>query len=57
MLATLSELEVAERARRRIQRHLVEARLLAGKTLEAFDFSHVPMVSRAQVSALAAGDA
>jgi DNA replication protein DnaC len=57
LLAALAELELAERARRRIQRHLVEARLLPGKTLEAFDFSHVPMVSRAQVSALAAGDA
>ena len=57
LLATLAELELDERARRRIQRHLTEARLLPGKTLEAFDFGHVPMVSRAQVTALAAGDA
>ena len=49
--------QFTERARRRIQRHLAEARLLPGKTLEAFDFGHVPMISRAQVSALAAGDA
>ncbi|MBV8947615.1 MAG: IS21-like element helper ATPase IstB [Solirubrobacterales bacterium] len=57
LLATLAELELAERARRRIQRHLTEARLLPGKTLETFDFGYVPMVSRAQVTALAAGDA
>ena len=57
LLATLAELELAERARRRIQRHLAEARLLPGKTLDSFDFSAVPMVSRAQVTALAAGDA
>ncbi len=57
LLATLAELELAERARRRIARHLAEAHLLPGKTLEAFDFAHVPMVSRAQVAALAAGDA
>lgn len=47
---------IAERDRRRIERHLVEARLLPGKTLENFDFDAVPMVSRAQVSALCAGD-
>ena len=37
-LATLAEHEVAERARRRIERHLNEARLPPGKTLESFDF-------------------
>ena len=57
LLAALAELELAERARRRIERHLAEARLLPGKTLEEFDFGHVPMISRAQVAALAAGDA
>lgn len=40
----------------RIERHLVEARLLPGKTFDSFDFEAVPMVSKAQVSALAAGD-
>lgn len=55
-LATLAELELAERERRRIQRHLVEARLPAGKTLDTFDFSAVPMVSKAHIMALAAGD-
>jgi DNA replication protein DnaC len=45
-----------KRDRRRIERHLSEARLLPGKTLENFDFDAVPMVSKAQVSALCAGD-
>jgi DNA replication protein DnaC len=56
LLATLAELELAERARRRIQRHLLEARLPPGKTLDGFDFAALPMLSKAQVMALAAGD-
>jgi len=56
-LAALAEHELAERDRRRIERHLREAKLLPGKTLEAFDFNVVPMISKAQVNALAAGDA
>ena len=55
-LAALAEHEMAERARRRIERHLAEARLPAGKTLDSFDFEAVPVVSKAQVMALAAGD-
>ena len=55
-LATLLEHEVAERASRRIQRHLVEARLPSGKTLDSFDFAAVPMISRARIAALAEGD-
>ena len=47
---------MAERASRRIQRHLDEARLPPGKTLDSFDFEAVPMISKAQVMALAAGD-
>ena len=54
-LAALAEHELAERERRRIARYLHEARLLPGKTLEGFDFAAVPMVSKAQVSALAEG--
>jgi DNA replication protein DnaC len=57
LLATLAELELAERAQRRIQRHLLEARLPPGKTLDSFDFASVPMVSHAHVTALASGDA
>jgi DNA replication protein DnaC len=55
-LAALTEHEMAERASRRIQRHLDEARLPPGKTLDSFDFDAVPMISKAQVMALAAGD-
>ncbi len=55
-LAALAEHEMAERASRRIQRHLDEARLPPGKTFDNFDFTAVPMVSKAQVMALAAGD-
>ena len=55
-LAALAEHEIAERARRRIERHLAEARLPPGKTLDSFDFDAVPMVSKAQVMALVAGD-
>ena len=56
-LAALAEHEVAERARRRIERHLAEARLPPGKTIDTFEFELVPVVSKAQVMALAAGDA
>jgi DNA replication protein DnaC len=56
-LATLIEHEVADRSCRRMERHLAEARLPAGKTLATFDFEAVPMVSKAQVMALASGDA
>ena len=55
-LATLLEHEVAERANRRTARHLLEARLPAGKTLDTFDFAAAPMISRARVTALAQGD-
>jgi DNA replication protein DnaC len=55
-LAAMVEHELAERANRRIQRHLEEARLPPGKTLDTFDFEAVPMISKAQVMALAAGD-
>ena len=37
-LAALAENELAERDRRRIERHLAEARLLPGKTLDNFEF-------------------
>ena len=55
-LAALAEHEIADRGRRRIERHLAEARLPVGKTLDSFDFEAVPMVSKAQVMALTAGD-
>ena len=55
-LATLAEHEIAERDRRRLARHLAEAQLLPGKTLDSFDFDVVPMVSKAHVLAICAGD-
>lgn len=55
-LAALAEHELAERDRRRVERHLAEARLLPGKTLDTFEFATVPMISKAQVTAIAAGD-
>jgi DNA replication protein DnaC len=56
-LAALAEHEMAERTRRRIERHLAEARLPPGKTIDTFDFEAAPVISKAQVMALAAGDA
>lgn len=57
LLTALAELELAEREQRRIQRHLAEARLPAGKTLDGFDFTLVPSLSKAHLVALAEGDA
>ena len=56
-LAGLLEHELAERATRRIERHRTESRLDPAKTLASFDFAEVPMLSKAHVMALAAGDA
>src|SRR5690349_24743007 len=55
-LAVLAEHEIADRDRRRIERHLTEARLPVGKTLASFDFDAVPMLSKARVMALTSGD-
>jgi DNA replication protein DnaC len=55
-LSVLAELELAERGRRRVERHLAESRLPPGKTLDNFDFTALPMLSKARVRALAAGD-
>jgi DNA replication protein DnaC len=56
LLAMLAEHEIAERDRRRLARHLAEAQLLPGKTLDAFDFDVVPTISKALVLAICAGD-
>ena len=42
LLSALVEHELAERDRRRVERHIVQARLLPGKTLDTFDFTAVP---------------
>jgi DNA replication protein DnaC len=56
-LAALAEHELAERERRRIERHLLDAHLPAGKTLDNFDFNAVPVISKAHIMALASGNA
>jgi DNA replication protein DnaC len=56
LLAVLAEHEVAERSRRRIERHLAQANLPPGKTLEDFEFTAVPGISKAQVMALTSGE-
>jgi DNA replication protein DnaC len=55
-LAALLEHEVAERAQRRTARHLLDAKLPAGKTLDRFDFTAVTSISKARITALAQGD-
>ncbi len=55
-LAALFEHEIAERGQQRIARHLREAGLPAGKTLESFDFTAAASLSKAHVLARAEGD-
>ena len=55
-LGGLLEHELAERAKRRIERHRAESQLDVTKTLASFDFAEVPMLSKAHVMALASGD-
>lgn len=57
LLGALVEHELAERAKRRIERHRAESHLDPTKTLESFDFGLVPMVSKAHAMAMATGDA
>ncbi len=56
LLATLCSHEVTDRERRRFERHRAEAKLPPGKTLDNFDFTLVPAVSKARVGVLATGD-
>lgn len=56
-LGALLEHEVAERAKRRIERHRADSQLDPTKTLATFDFAEVPSLSKAHVLALASGDA
>ncbi|CAB3774669.1 hypothetical protein LMG29542_08047 [Paraburkholderia humisilvae] len=54
-LGALLEHELAELAKRGIERHRTESHLDSTKTLATFDFGIVPMVSKAHVTALATG--
>ena len=55
LLESLLEHEINEREVRRIDRHRNESGLSPGKRLSSFDFSAVPSVSKAQVTALTEG--
>lgn len=57
LLSTLFDLEMAERAQRRLARHRDESQLPADKRLDTFDFAPLPLLSKAHVQALAEGDA
>ena len=55
-LTALCEHELNERETRRIDRHRLESALPPDKRLSDFDFSAVPTVSKAHVTALTEGD-
>jgi DNA replication protein DnaC len=52
-LGTLADLEIASRAAKRIERHLVEAKLPLNKTLDTFDFANLTSITGAQISSFA----
>ena len=56
LLATLAEIELAEREERRIRRYLGQSGLPGGKTLATFEYKAIPSLPRARIEALAAGD-
>jgi DNA replication protein DnaC len=55
-LHALMEHELAERETRRLERHRLESQILPGKLLSSFDFTSVPTISKAHVTALIEGD-
>ena len=52
-LSVLSDMELASRRQKRIQRHIKESKLPVGKTLDSFDFKVTKSINAAQVQALA----
>jgi DNA replication protein DnaC len=52
-LKKLAELEVATRYQNRVQRHIKESKLPAGKTLDTFNFKAAKSINPAQIKALA----
>ena len=56
LLASLLEIEMAERTSRRIQRHRDQSGLPAGKTFATFDFDAAPGIRKPHLLALASGD-
>jgi len=55
-LSHLCEHEVADRDRRRLGRHMAEAQLPRGKTVESYEFANIGGISKAKVIGLASGD-
>jgi len=55
-LATVFEMEVADRTTRRIERHHAESGLPTGKTFATFDFDAAPGIKKAQLLAIAEAD-
>jgi DNA replication protein DnaC len=56
-LCNLCEQEVAERSRRKLARHMLEAKLPRAKTLESYDFGAISGVTKNKVFGLASGEA
>jgi DNA replication protein DnaC len=56
-LAKLCELEITERDRRRLARHMSEAMLPRGKSLESYDFNSISGVSKTHIVAMSSGEA
>ena len=56
-LSNLCELEVNERGRRRLSRHMIEAQLPRAKTLESYNFSTILGITKSKVLGLASGEA
>lgn len=55
-LTTLCDHEVADRQRRKFSRHLQEAKLPKGKSIESFEFSSVSNLNKAKIVGLGKGD-
>ena len=55
-LSNLCEHEIADRDRRRLGRHMAEALLPKGKTLESYDFRDIGGISKAKILGLASGE-
>lgn len=52
-LSALSDIELASRRQKRIQRHIKESKLPIGKTLDTFNFKAAKSINAAQIQALA----
>ena len=55
-LSNLCEHEIAERERRRLGRHMAEAQLPKGKTLESYNFESIVGINKKKILGLASGE-